>query len=213
MKYGASRNTYNIHNIDIYNTYSNNIKNIDIYNTYSNNIKNIVVSNTTAIKSSNQQVLLLNFKRGKFFPGIMSENVKSKRQTSIITSSLGILSKTLDFKKSLKVSKPSYLRLSEFLRNCLLSVGQVNINFLVKGVPKYLKDILSEFLKKSDKSVANPFGSANLLAPRLTLGHSVSMSTLSFSAPYAYKPQKIKKKGRVKRKILKKVVKVNRIVD
>ena len=208
MKYNVPYKTYNIHNIDIYNTYNNTIKDIDIYNTYNNSIKN-----TNVIKPNNQQVLLLNFKRGKFFPGILSENVKSKRQTSIVTSSLGILSKTLDFKKSLKVSKPSYLRLSEFLRNCLLSVGQVNVNFLVKGVPKYLKDILSEFLKKSDKSVANPFGSANLLAPRLTLGHSVSMSTLSFSTPYAYKPQKIKKKGRVKRKILKKVVKVNRIVD
>jgi hypothetical protein len=144
---------------------------------------------------------------------MLAEGVGTLKQTSLLSLSLGILNKAYGFKKSLKVAKPSYLRLSEFLRNCTLSLGKTSVNFLVRGTPKYLKELLSEFLKKSDKNIENPFAAGSLLSPRLLLGQSISTNNLTFSAAYPYKSQKIKKKGRVKRKILKKVVKVNRMVD
>jgi hypothetical protein len=158
-------------------------------------------------------VLLLNFKRNKFFPAVLGVDAKTPKRTTLLSLSLGVLNKAHGLKKSLKTAKPSYLRLSEFLRNCLLSLGKTNVDFLVRGTPKYLKELLSEFLKKSDKNVENPFAAGSLLGSRLLLGHSISTNDLTFSAPYPYKSQKVKKKGRVKRKILKKVVKVNRMVD
>merc|ERR1711990_1367529 len=123
------------------------------------NIINMLINKkiSSNIDISKSIVLNINFKRNKFFPTLnflMNKNLN--KQNTLMTLSLGLLNKAMGFKKSLKSSKQTYLKLSDFLKRVLIFLSPFTATIRIKGIPKYLKDILSKVFGRSDKAVLDP---------------------------------------------------------
>ena len=178
------------------------------------------LSNNTAIKprkplEENRAVTILNlnFIRNKFFPSVnFLTNKLSKESVVFLSVSLGLLNSTFGFKKSQKCSKQSYLRLASFLKRTIMFLGQLSMHVYIKGTPKYIRDILSTMFGKTDKILDSPF-EARTVSDSFSRKANVDFLKVYFSKPYDYSNLKTKKKGKPKRKITKKIVKLNNVID
>ena len=161
----------------------------------------------------NSMSLSLNFLRNKFFPSInlLTSNF-SKESTVLMSLSLGLINKNFSYQRSQKVSKQSYLRLASFLKRSLMFLGSINVSITVKGVPKFVKELLNTIFNKSDKILRDPFDDTKTI-DSFSKKAQVSFSKVYFTKPYDYSDLKVKKKGKPKRKIVKKIVKLNNIID
>ena len=112
----------------------------------------------------------------------------------------------------LKSSKQNYLNVASFLKRTLLYIGNYNIDIVIKGVPKYVKDIFSTIFGKSDKVIVNPF-TDKVNVDSFLKTSEISFNKVYFVKPYDYSNLKVKKKGKPKRKIAKKLYKVNNVID
>ena len=83
---------------------------------------------------------------------------------------------------------------------------------MVKGVPKYIKDIFSTIFGRSDKILTNPF-TDKISVDSFLKSSKVTFNKVYFVKPYDYSNLKVKKKGKPKRKIAKKLYKVNNVID
>jgi hypothetical protein len=157
--------------------------------------------------------LSLNFLRNKFFPSLLYiQSNFTKESAPLLTLSLGLLAKSFGLKKSLKSSKQNYLSVASFLKRTLIYIGNHNIDIIVKGVPKYVKDIFSTIFGRSDKILTNPF-TDKVSTDSFLKSSKISFSKVYFVKPYDYSNLKVKKKGKPKRKIAKKLYKVNNVID
>ena len=151
-------------------------------------------------------ILFLNFKRLRFFPSIRT------LQNEIFTSlSLGLLAKYFDKGKFFIKSKIVYLVTALFLRKILLFANFKKFILIINRKPKYFHEILNALNEQSIATYQHPFSSS---------GVNESMSPKTFVFPYVlftnnkpYGYTKVKQKGRLKRKISKKIVSINKILD
>ena len=159
--------------------------------------------------------LLLNFKRYKFFPAIYNNH----GHTYTILS-LGIFLYFFQKPKSFKKSKQLYLLLTQFLKKLIFYSGLVNYKIIVKHTPKYLKEMLNILLINRLNIHTNPFSSTSNWVN--SGGNSVEnvtkhqipfINNLVFFNTKHYGYSKTRKKGTVKRKIYRKVIKNNLITD
>ena len=91
-------------------------------------------------------------------------------------------------------------------------LGNVNVNIVVKGVPKFIKELLNTIFGKSDKILKGPFDSVNTI-DSFSKKAQVSFLKVYFAKSYDYSDLKVKKKGKPKRKIAKKILKLNNVID
>ena len=155
-----------------------------------------------------RHILTLNFKKDKFFPYLYSELDKQ----TLFNSSLGIFSRRFSPKKSFLRSKSSYLMSASFLRRLLLYLYlPVNTTLQVVKVPKYLTEILTTMFSQASTFHIDPVS-----------GESVSESDIStrilfdfviFTNNKCYGVVKKRKRGRVKRKISRKLFLYNNVAD
>jgi hypothetical protein len=165
------------------------------------------------IKLDKPIILNMNFKRNKFFPTLNFLMDKlSNKQNTLMTLSLGLLNKNMGFKRSVKSSKQSYLRTSDFLKRTLIFMSPFTVTLRIKGIPKYLKDVLGKIFGRSDKAVVDP-RTKNVISDSLVNSGSFNIDNVVFSKNYGYSDLKKKKKGKVKRKIAKRLMKLNNILD
>ena len=152
--------------------------------------------------------LNLNFKRNRFFPQFKDTSFKK----TIFNNSLGIISKYFSRRKSYLRGKSSYLLSAAYLRRMLTSL---NVNYLhleITKIPKYLKDIVRIITVNTNVLYKNPF------SPRDIVNEKTNPIELRFKYVFffnnkPYSVVKIKKRGRLKRKISKKVTLLNNILD
>tara|TARA_B100000787_G_C16141583_1_gene272262 strand:- start:433 stop:999 length:567 start_codon:yes stop_codon:yes gene_type:complete len=152
--------------------------------------------------------LFLNFKRKKFFPGIYGKLNKTYTQLS-----LGMLFKYSQKGKAFLKSKAAYILLTSFLRKILLYSSVNKLNFNIRRTPKYLKDILSTIFTPGNAPYVHPLESNNRIIFENKLNNTLNVYNLIFLKNKSYCKMKTKKKGRVKRKILKKLLMVNKVTD
>ena len=151
--------------------------------------------------------LYFNFKRNRFFPYFFM-NFKCD---TIFNNSLGIVSKHFSLKKAFLKSKSSYLMSAVYLRRIFTYLG-VNISYLnIIKTPKFLKDILSSFLTNSNSLYNHPF--KNSVVNEKQSNVSLYFYYVNFINNKALGEVKRKKKGRLKRKISKKVTLYNNLID
>jgi hypothetical protein len=150
------------------------------------------------------------FKRNKFFPNISCNN----NNNVLISLSLGIINKISksDIRKCNKKQKQNFIKTVEFLKNVFLSFKELTLNIFVKGVPKYLNDILRQLTSSTTKVISNPF-SSEYLKPSLLELKNLKFDRLTYVNSYSYSELKKIKRGRVKRKVLKKIAKTNNLLD
>ena len=164
-----------------------------------------LVGNETP-KLINPAVLILNFRKARFFPALT--NLKGRL---FATMSLGMFSKFFNKGKSFIKNKSVFLLIAGFLRKLILFSEIKGAMLQVKRVPLYFKEILSALHDPVVSFYKNPFTGQ-------TVNEADDRNTFKFTSfmfinnkPYG--KVKNKQKGRLKRKITKRLVSLNRMVD
>ena len=172
------------------------------------NLRSMNIYNKEIIKYNSIYTLSLNFKRNRFFPCF---NTNVVRET-IFNNSLGIISKRFSNKKSYLKSKSSYLISSSYVRRILIYLNTKRTWITISKTPKFLKDVINALTTNSNSVYKNPFTHNDLINEKET-NPIIYFEYITFINNKALGPIKKKKKGRLKRKVSKKVVSYNNILD
>ena len=211
-------NKNNVRNV-INNTMKRNNKSNNIIGTVLTNMKKKIVRiaiELTIYHSSykyrkthsyNIYNIFLSYKKNRFFPYFYKE----KDKNTIFNNSLGILSKRFSLKKSFLKSKNSYLFSASYIRRMLIYISATKLNLNIVKTPKYLKEILKTITTDSNVIYNHPFRKNIVNEKKDSL--DIKFLYVNFINNKALGPVKRKKKGRLKRKISKKVILYNSVLD
>jgi hypothetical protein len=161
---------------------------------------------TNGVFRQNYKLLMLNFRRFRFFPSLQSES--RRVYTSL---SLGLFLRFFKKGKSFIKSKSNFLVLAGFLRKILLFTSITDLILIVRKTPIYLTEILHTLNTPVITPYENPLTLANVDEVLLRKYFYFLFFVFIGSKPYGF--LKTRKRGRVKRKITKRIVKLNSVVD
>ena len=156
-----------------------------------------------------EQLMCLNFKNRRFFP-LMNDISTNK---TIYNNSLGIIAKYFSNSKSYLRSKSSFILSSSYLRRLVTHLLIKDLRLLIKKTPLFLRDILNTLFQASNKLYKNPFNDKQLVNEKDMAGIFPRINYVMFVNNRGFGNPKNKKKGRLKRKISKRVFLLNSIVD
>ena len=129
----------------------------------------------------------------------------------------GLFIKYFNRRKSLKRSKPIRLLMMRFLRKILIIADLGTLGFRINGTPIELDALLTMLFKPLTHSFTNPISKKNIneVDPRVLRRTSkiIDPIFIQFNAIKAFGTQKLPKRGRIKRKIRRKLVKLVNLVD
>jgi len=195
-------------------SYLNFFSELSVLNTYYSNY--LLFLHTSLLTRLNQSLetkvvydLLFKFSRHKFFISL-SDPIRKRNYFSLTT---GLLLKYFeDRKKSIKKTLPLKLTLVRFLRKLLLLSGLSLFNFWIRGVPLFLPQLFNFLNKPLPTPIVDPFNHKiiNELEHTYT---NFTFNSLIFWKSKSFGFQKTKKKGRIKRKIRRKIVSEARVLD
>jgi len=155
--------------------------------------------------SSYKKILLLSYRRNRFFP-----TINNNQGHTYITLSLGSFLFFFLKPKNFKKSKQMYFLLIHFLIKTLNYLNYPSVVICIKFIPKYLSEVVS-LLYKEDSTIHNhPFSS---ITTKKLKTSKLQVSNIIFYNNKDYGTTKQRKKGVVKRKIIRKVHKNNFILD
>ena len=120
--------------------------------------------------------------------------------------------KYFEYKKSLKKKKLLKYLLIKYLRKFILIVKLKNFNFFFKSSVYFLTEFFSILFKPLKKKFFNPLTS-KLMADDKQKKANFSVFFIYFLNTVNFSFLKTRKKGRIKRKILRKLVKLNNLID
>ena len=124
----------------------------------------------------------------------------------------GLLIKGFEYKKSLKSSYSLKLLLVKFVRKLLIVLGIRKLSLIIQGSPLNLSQCLRVLFKPLQHYFKNPLTS-KFYEEIISKPSVFSLFNLVFKKVFVYKPLKLRKKGRVKRKIHRKLVFKNNLMD
>jgi len=153
-----------------------------------------------------QKTLSFNFTRNRFFPAL-----RTLAGETYLSLSLGLFMKFFSKSKSFMKSKSMYLILASFLRKTLLFSSFTTLYFMVSKTPIYLKEMMSTLNDPVVSIYRNPF--SDDLIDEKSFQTPFKFSMFLFLNNKAYGKVKVRKRGRLKRKITKRLVLLNRITD
>ena len=162
--------------------------------------------------NTRNRVLNLNFTRNRFFPSVRS----FFKGNVYITLSLGLFSKFFLKPKCFTKSKTVYLTTAAFLRKVLLYCSLPHLYLFINKTPKYFNEILAKINEPAIPIYKNPFPNPN--NPNQLINEYERVNTFAFSALMFFNNKKyglvkMRKRGRLKRKIFRRLVSSNRVLD
>ena len=161
---------------------------------------------------TNEQViynLLFKFSKQKFFISL-SDPIRKRNYFSLTT---GLLLKYFEGrKKSIKKTLPIKLVLIRFLRKLLLISNLKIFNLWIRGTPLFLPQLFNFLNKPLPTPITNPFN-YRVINEIDGSPHHLTFNSLIFWKSKSFGFQKTKKKGRIKRKIRRKIISEARVVD
>lgn len=152
------------------------------------------------------KTLALNFTRSRFFP-----TLRTILGETYFFLSLGLLSKFLLKGKSFTKSKTVFILLASFLRKVLLFSSFKNLYLFVNKTPLYFKEIMSTINDSVVNIYKNPF--SNSLVTEKEINNPFIFPVIVFTNNKPYGFMKAKQKGRLKRKISRRLTMINRVLD
>ncbi len=155
-----------------------------------------------------EKILLLNFLRSRFFPTVYDLHGR----TQYLYLSMGMVSWRFKQSKAFRKHKTVYLLLANFLRKILLYSSLTSLILVVKKIPIYFREILNTLLSPTIAPYQHPFFKYQTIEEKF-FKNPFSFSYVIFTNNKPYGKLKLRKRGRLKRKISKKVVSLNRIPD
>lgn len=151
--------------------------------------------------------LYLTFTTNRLFANLRTSLKSSNNYFSL---SLGLFLKFFKKKKSLKKKKLLKILLMKYIRKLFLVVGIVNFEIYVNRTPILLDELLSTLRTATDVKFFDPLSNSffkDFNKPTLNL------LSIKFNTPKAYCLMKGPRKGRLKRKITKRLMRSYRIAD
>lgn len=151
--------------------------------------------------------VFLSFKNKKIFL-----NLKSKKKKTIFSLSQGLFLKFFEKRKSMRKHKNMKLLMAKFLRKLLYSIKIKHLFFVVRNTPLHLIDFLYFLNAPTVHKYVNPV-SGLLVEEENTAYPKFSAINFVFRKNIDFSKNKIKKKGRIKRKITRKLTMLNNLTD
>ena len=155
---------------------------------------------------SDEKLLTFNFKRNRFFP-----DLQTKAGNVYFNLSLGLFAFFYKKGKFFIKNKQVFLVLASFLRKMLLFCSIGNLIFVVKRTPIYLQELLTTLNNPVINLYKHPFYDETVNEGSLKNRFNFKLFLFLTNRPYGF--VKVRKKGRVKRKITKRIVSINRLID
>lgn len=151
--------------------------------------------------------LILSFYKNKLFV-----NFKNRNKKNFLSMSSGLFIKFFEKKKSFKKNKTIKLLISKYIRKIFLLTRIKNTILIIKKNPVFLMEIINlintpiahKFVDPVDNRIIEETNTSTVLIKFL---YFIFMENKNFTK------NKIPAKGRIKRKILRKVVFENKIID
>jgi hypothetical protein len=199
----------NTHGRNNYKTSATSLKKQTTLYTGLRNVRPILSTKHTISKIGNYNYnnLVLNYKRLRFFPLIRD----SYGQT-LFNCSLGVIAKYLNKGKSFTKKKAVYLLLFSLIRKILLYSKINDMILVLNRTPKYLQEFMTTLNTPSVSIYSNPFKASELLSESSKDTYfDFKFVQVITSKSYGY--IKMGKRGRLKRKISKRVQASNRVLD
>ena len=106
-----------------------------------------------------------------------------------------------------------YLTLASFLRKILLFCSFSDIHLLVNRVPKYLNELLRRINEPAVSVYTHPFSSRPTEVVEQGMSSSFFFTSVRFFGNKKYGTVKMRKRGRLKRKIARRLIAINRVLD
>ena len=150
------------------------------------------------------------FLRNRFFPQLTTYT----NNNVIFNASLGVVSNYFSKKKSFLRSKSSYIILATYIRRVLVSANLSYLNLKVKGLPAHLKALIKTILTRSNSLYKDPYNIDTIKNETSSeFSFIITFSQIVFINNKFYGIKKVKQQGRLKRKIFRRVVNLNSILD
>ena len=151
--------------------------------------------------------IYFNFRGNRLFTSVLNSNKRL-----YITLSVGLFLKFFQNKKSLKKNKLFKLLLAKYLRKLLIVSGIKNIYVYIKKTPLFVQEIFHLLTSPLVKPFFNPIKGLDVLESP-SKHHSLNIRYVFFQNTKSFTSMKVARKGRLKRKIQKRIIKNNKIQD
>lgn len=151
--------------------------------------------------------LIISFKKNKIFI-----NLKNFFKKTYLTLSTGLFIKFFEKKKSFKKNKTIKILMAKYIRKIFLITKIINSILIVKRVPKLLTEILNFFNSPIAHKFLNPVDDK----PIEEINNNflwIKFLYFIFIENKNFSKNKTPQKGRIKRKILRKITFENKIID
>lgn len=170
------------------------------------------------IHSARRKVIehILRFRFNKSRLHIILED--SKNHNTHFFTTPGLFIRYFQGKKSLKKNKALKYLMARFLRKMLLVLNLESVGLITKGVPVNLDKLLTAIFKPLSHPFTNPLtgeiiNESDSTLPRKKEKGNIGISSVTFFAPKPFSYQKTRKRGRIKRKIQRRLVRMNKVID
>ena len=152
-------------------------------------------------------VLILTFRQGRLFV-----NLLNKYKLNYLYLSLGLFTRFFSSQKAFKKNKILKIVLAKYIRKLLLITQLDFIDLYVKSSPFMLLELMTYLLEPLQKAFKDPLSGITFDETRFNY-KEFRFNYIYFYQSRQYNLLKIRKKGRIKRKLQKKLVKLNKKVD
>jgi hypothetical protein len=142
----------------------------------------------------------------RFFPVI-----RTVSGNSYVSASLGLFAVLFQKGKAFIKSKTVFMALVGFLRKVLIFSSIKEFMLIVQKTPRYLQETLAALNEPVVNVYKDPFGESIINEKKLPSQFSFDM--FLFKNNKAFGVVKMKQRGRLKRKITRRVISMNRVLD
>lgn len=180
-----------------------------IYNFFLNSIFIDLFYFTKLLKNKNRTIffLILSFKQKKLFI-----NLQNKKKKNYLSISTGFFIKFFEKRKSLKKNKAIKLLMIKYLRKLFIITKINNLILLVKKTPFFINELINFINNPIAHKYINPIDN-KIVDESLNKNLSIRFFYFIFTENKNFSKNKNPSKGRIKRKILRKVIFENKIID
>ena len=182
---------------------------IKLYNLFFYSIFLDIFYLTKFLKKKNRLIyfLILSFKKNKLYVNLQNLNKKN-----YLSLSAGLFIKFFEKKKSLKKNKTIKLLMAKYVRKLFLVSKIKNVILMIRRIPVFINEIINFFNMPIAHKFLNPIDGKNIEENENNFTQ-IKFLYFLFLENKNFSKNKIAQKGRIKRKILRKVVFENKLVD
>lgn len=147
-----------------------------------------------------------------FTPNRFYINLSNAEGINYLSLSIGLLLKFFKHQKSLKKNKSLKFLLVKFLRKLIIVSKIDNLIVFLKKTPTLVSEVFRFLINPLPSPFLDPITNRTILEEGRS-SYRINISYIYFLKTISYTSMKQRQRGRLKRKITKKVISKNRIVD